>query len=235
MPFKRSILIVSALLAVSCHQAPKPEITTAYDTHFEILNGKVKQLQEMYREGKEAQSDTDINDFDIHGKLIRTKKAGSSNGMIKYEYKFDKGGKKMELTVKNNQRLFPYNYKYDVNGRIIQQTIDTKMLKPNSDHELVQDRFFYKYDNTGNRIEVDYYFEQEHKYRILYRYNDKRLLLEEQYFYGDDKKPSNKITYRYTSFDEQGNWLRRIGQVKDYGPIRQEISEPVVTRKISYY
>jgi len=71
MSFKRSILIVSLLLTFSCHQAPKPE-TTSFDTNFEILHGRVKQLQEFYRGGKENGGDTDINDFDIRGNLVKS-------------------------------------------------------------------------------------------------------------------------------------------------------------------
>jgi hypothetical protein len=194
----------------------------AFDTHFEILYGKVRQLCEMYREGKETQSDTDINDFDIQGNVRQMKNTGSCNCSVKYEYKFDQRGKKMKLTVKNSQRLIPYTYKYDVNGYIIQQTIGNKMLKPNSDHELMQDKFFYQYDSAGNRVREDYYYEQEHKYHIIYKYNYKHVLLEQEYFYGDDEKPTNKITYRYTYFDGHGNWLRRVGQVKDYGPRRRK-------------
>ncbi|MFB9843484.1 hypothetical protein [Mucilaginibacter ginsenosidivorans] len=195
----------------------------------------MKQLQETYRESKENGLETDITDFDIRGNPTQSKKTGGCGCSAKYEYRYDKNGKKLELAIKNDQRLFPFTYKYDTSGRIVQETVDTKMLKLNSDNEVMQDKFFYKYDASGNRIQEDYYFEQEHRYRILYRYNGNHLLIGEEYFYGDDKKPTTQTSYHYTAFDAKGNWLRRVGDVKDFGPPRQEIPEPVVIRKITYY
>src|ERR1700761_9089584 len=77
---KKLILIFVVLFVLSCRQNPKAE-TTSFDTKFEILYGRVKQLQEFYRAGKEAGGDTDITDFDIHGNLVQTKRTGSSNAI----------------------------------------------------------------------------------------------------------------------------------------------------------
>jgi hypothetical protein len=246
MSFSKPIAIISTILALSCHITPKSEITTSFDTHFEILHGKVKQLREVYREGKWAGSDTSITDFDIHGNALRTLTTGYDDGLVKYEYQYDKSGKKIEVTGKDSLRIPYFNvplYKYDMNGRIVEMSSNSKELKENPDTVMrnkyfylpKQDKWFYKYDAAGNRVQQDWYFEQKHMYRREYKYNEKHLLIEEAYFYGDDKKPNSKTSYHYTAFDSKGNWLRRVGMVTDFGPPAQEIPQPVVMRKITYY
>jgi|GEM_PF-2361614 len=247
MPFlslKKYIIILSVFFTLlSCHQAPKPEITTSFDVNFEILNGKVKQLREELRKNKQDPPYTYITNFDIHGNATQMDIIGA---MLSYEYSYDNTGRKISVTEKNNVdtlHLYEYLYKYDMNGRIVEMSCNTNDLTVHTGAQLrkkhlyvpKKDRVFYKYDATGNRVEDNHYRDQEHEWRKTYKYDEKHLLIEEEYFSGDDKKPTTKATYRYTSFDSKGNWLRRVGEVKDYGPPRQEIPQPVVMRKITYY
>ena len=237
MSSRKTTAIIIALLALSCHEASKPDSTAIYDTHLEILQGKVKELREMDRESKGSPSDTNIADFDINGNIIRTKHTGSWNSLVKCTYQYNDQGKKITATAKDSLKM-PHSYmtfgKYDRSGRIIEVNSNSETPEEDPDTSM-QYKWLYKYDAAGNRVQEDQYYEQEHKYRTMYKYDDKHLLIEEEYFYGDGKKPTMKTSYRYTSFDSKGNWLRRVGEVKDYGPSAQEIPQPVVVRKITYY
>ncbi|HVV55533.1 MAG TPA: hypothetical protein VHC47_09425 [Mucilaginibacter sp.] len=234
MLFRRPILLSAAsIVTLSCHKEYKTEITTAFDAYFEILHGKVKQLQEFYRQEKGDPGETETNDFDIHGNLMQTRRAGISNAVIKYEYVYGPDGKKTAVMTIAVEEQVPVIYKYDTNGRIVLEVWNARVLDPAQ--YGAKNNAIFKYDAAGNRIE-EIYSSKDYSYRIQYKYDDKRLLIEEEYFNGDVKKPVNKTTYHYTAFDAKGNWLRRIGQVEDYGSVvRQEIHRPIVVRKISYY
>lgn len=240
MPLKKLILPAGVLLAVlSCHQAPKPEITTSYDINFETLHGKVKQLVEMYTAYLGVPLETDVTDFDTAGNVIQMRNTGHCNCLTKYVYTYDKTGKKISITTKDSTDdvYFPKPlYKYDRHGHIVEMSsqgkIDTEF--PNV---VVQYKCVYKYDAAGDRVQLDFYSDNEQGTRMKYKYNQKHLLIEEWYLYALDSKKlrGSRTTYHYTSFDSKGNWLKQVGKVKDYGPPIQEIPEPVVTRKITYY
>lgn len=234
MPFRRPILLaVASIVILSCHKEYKPEIITAFDTNFEIMHGKVKQLQKFYREEKGDPGETETNDFDIHGNLVQTRRAGISNAVIKYEYVYGPDGKKTAVMTTVAEEQVPVIYKYDTNGRVVLEVWNARVLDPAQ--YGAKDNAIFKYDAAGNRIE-ERYSSGDDSYKIQYKYDDKHLLIAEEYFDGPDKKPVNKTTYHYTAFDAKGNWLRRVGQVEDYGPVvRQEIHQPIVVRKISYY
>lgn len=233
----KTVLLGSAVLILSsCNKAPKPEITTLYCySDLDILHNQVKQLTEIYRGGKSDKYDTLTTDFDAHGNSIQTKCIGSDNYLVKYEYRYDKSGRKTELIETGGQSDAPYIYKFDTIGRIAQKNEDPKALKPDPYNQLLQEKFFYRYNAAGDRIQEDDYLDEDHLSRITYKYDYKHLLLEEDYFRGDDEKTVHKTFYHYTSFDSKGNWLRRVGKVKNDGLPMQEIIEPVVVRKISYY
>jgi hypothetical protein len=169
------------------------------------------------------------------------KNTGSCNYLIKYVYTCDKAGKKITITTKDSidDMYFPRPvYKYDAFGHMIEVSSKEKTdIQFQKEYSYVPGiyKFIYKYDAAGNRIQADFYFNQEHQDRSTYKYDDKHLLIEMHYFIGDEKKLTSKTSYHYTSFDSNGNWLRQVGQVKDDGSPRQEIREPVVTRKITYY
>jgi len=135
------------------------------------------------------------------------------------------------MTTAGNEQV-PVIYKYDNDGRIVVQVWNARVLDPTL--YSAKDNTIYKYDAAGDRIEESYTSE-DYSYKKLYKYNDKHLLIEETYFHREGKKPESKTSYRYTSFDGKGNWLEQIGHVTQYGPPAQQIMEPVVRRKISYY
>jgi hypothetical protein len=196
-----------------------------------MLHGRVKQLTEIYRGGKSNKYDTTTTVFDVYGNSIQTKTIGDEPSLFNYKYTIGKKGAKISLIANDvNPVRDSYNRS---NGRVL----ETDMVTINSDHELEHDTYLFKYDAAGNIIQQNYQdIDPRMDYRWTYKYNDKYLLTEEEYFNGDDKKPTTKTTYRYTSFDPKGNWLRRIGQVMDYGRVvSQVIPQPVVVRKISYY
>jgi len=129
-----------------------------------------------------------------------------------------------------------------MNGRIAEMSYNTNDLKRNPDEQLRKELFyvkgdsvFYKYNVAGNIIEANGYHDGKQEWRGTYKYNEKHLLIEEAYFYGDLKKPKSKTSYHYPSFDLKGNWLKRIGDIKNFGPPRDGITEPVALREIIYY
>lgn len=110
-----------------------------------------------------------------------------------------------------------------------------------------QEKFSYKYDQKGNRIEHTAY-----DIKYSYQYNDKGQVIEENIHDEMDKistktiikydKKGNFIkktahyldvstkenyTYQYT-YDQKGNWVKRI-EYKDKNPIQ------ITERVIEYY
>jgi len=259
MTYKSLIPIICvALILLSCHKAPKPEIMTIYYYHFDILHGRVKQLTETYKTGSYSRPDTSTTDFDVYGNSLQTKTRGDCECLVKYEYRYDKGRKKTELIGKSSVRLFPNVYKFDTSGRVVGLNVYTKMLKKNSDEQM-QEKFLFTYDATGNRIEEDYYLEPDNQYRKKFKYDNRHILTEEDYYsYLNapdtlDKKrlPYVKTIYHYTSFDSKGNWLKRIAEEVSHNFPVVTSKDPVtgksttyslgprgkdtVTRKIVYY
>jgi hypothetical protein len=254
MPFKRLILIATSLFTLSCHQAPKPEITTSFDTEFEILHGRVKQLSEAYKDNEYGKPETHVTDFDIHGNAIETTSRGDCNCLVKYEYQYDKTGKKNAVIVRNNERLFPFKYKYDASGRIAQFSVDTKELQDDPASNMPkQEKGFYKYDTAGDMVRRDGYLDTLHQSMGKYRYNSQHVLIQADEFYqvrmnnkGPDllnkrQQPDEKIIYQYEVFDAKGNWLKRmvvkhINPNTYFGPKPKEsVETDIEVRKITYY
>jgi len=262
MTYKNLIpIIFVVLILLSCHKAPKPEIMTTYYYHFDILHGRVKQLTETYKTGSYSQPDTSTTDFDVNGNSMQTKTKGDCECLVKYEYRYNKNGKKVGLIAKSDVRLFPNVYKFDTAGRVVELSAYTKMLEKNSDEQM-QQKFFFKYNVIGDRVEEYYYLEPEDQYRKKYKYDNRHLLIEEDYYsYTShtnapetiNKKtvPYVKTIYHYTSFDSKGNWLKRIAEKKSYNfPVatsKDAITgkstsnslgpngRDTITRKITYY
>jgi len=248
MNLKKSLLLILSILAISCTKKPKPEITTRFDTNFETLKGRVRQLSEISGPGTYDQPDTVITDFDIRGNEIQTRSKGDCNCLVKYEYRYDKNGKKTEIITHNSLRDYFYIpvYKYDTVGRIVEASANTKAVRTDtvaSTEIPKQQKRFYKYDLAGNMTKCNEYLDKEHRAVRKYKYNDELMLIEEDAFsFLNNTINPDTITYQYQAFDTKGNWVKRL-VVKHFnfavidpdGQIRHTIHKDTITRKITYY
>ena len=231
---KKSILIFAILLLPSCkaNRKPggtivKPVGTTNYYEPFEILNGRVKQVKEMFEDVTSGKPEIVITNFDKEGNAIQTHESvlgGDSNTTV-YNYKYDKDGVRTEVAMMSAE-LGDDIYQCDEYGRIARKSTRTDMVKNNS-MEPLQEKSFYKYDEAGNMIEADLYLETELRFSEKYKYNNKHLLLEKDAF-SRAEKFADTTTYQYQSFDKNGNWTKRARLIKDNEPF-------TVTRYITYY
>lgn len=253
MAYKKPIVIVCAIFALSCQKPLKPKITTNYEVGFEILNGKVKQLSETYKYYNKPT--TSIVDFDVHGNAVQKKSGGGCDCLIKYAYRYNKKGKKTEIVTYNNLREYFYvpEYKYDTTGRVAESDADTKELRDIPPWNIPkQDKEFYKYDEAGDMVQCDGYLDTLHRYMNKYHYNARHILIETDHFSQfrlNDKTPDllhkrqvpQKIIYLYKAFDAKGNWLKRVAVEHNnpsayFGPKPKESVETnTEIRKITYY
>jgi len=222
---RKDRLIFTILLLISCKAAPKPEIV--YDNHFEILNGKVKQIAEITK--KRYAIDTVIADFDVHGNITQTNTKHDCDCLVKFAYKYDKNGKPTQATTMHG--LFPHVYKYDKNGRVTEISQYTKELREHSDYITKQDKFFYKYDDAGYLIKCDRYLDTSHRFSEWFRYNDQHFLIEMDAFSGAGYLDEKKI-YKYQAIDAKGNWLKRTVSINMDNKLFETDTN---TRKITYY
>jgi YD repeat-containing protein len=232
MSIKKPIFILGTVLTLlSCHKAPKPEIITTYDTQFEILNGKVKQLTETYKTPSNDLQ-TDITIFDKIGNATQARQVRGSrrNYTVKYSYKYDKNGKKAEITLNDGEGQV--TYKCDKNGRAAEVHIEAKEF-------YIANIRLCKYDSTGNMIEMESCRDKEHLFSTKYLYNGQHLLMEQDKL-DTGKRVVLRVVYSYKAFDGKHNWLKRINNVGYYfgeigGNNQPVVRKDTITRKITYY
>ncbi len=244
----RLILLFSLLLLAGCRQAQTPEVVTVYDTMYEILHGRVKQLTE-YSYPKTGNADTIITRFNKKGEAVERKTLGNCSCTITMFYKYDKKGKKAAINIKQDgeERILNTLYKFNQNNRITVEITPTKM-------EDVVDSTLAKYDAEGNTIQIDRYRRGTDHYQWRFHYNDKHLLAEVSRFDNVNvdnnpapdtldkaKIPNSKIVYQYETFDAKGNWLKRLA-VDHQNPTfyvgakpTNSVTTTIEVRKISYY
>jgi hypothetical protein len=230
----RPILIFAILLLPSCkaNRKPggatvKPVGTVNYYEPFEILNGRVKQVKEMFEDVTSGKPEIVVTDFDKQGNAIQTHESvlrGDSNTIV-YNYKYDKIGIRTEVAMMSAE-LGDDIYQCDEYGRIARKSMRTDMVKNNS-MEPLQEKSFYKYDAAGNMIEADLYLETELRFSEKYKYNNRHLLLEKDAL-SHDANFTDTTTYKYQSFDKNGNWTKRARIIQGNEPF-------TVTRYITYY
>ncbi len=79
----------------------------------------------------------------------------------------------------------------------------------------------YTFDERGREVSKEIFGPEDRlNYVVTYRYNPENLLIQKE---GEDK-----MSYRFTSFDDHGNWLRRINT-------KDQVSTTITRRKIQYY
>lgn len=233
----RLILVAATFLSISCYKPHRPEDTTIYDTHFEILHGKVKQLTEISKVlNGTVGTQTDVTDFDERGNAIRTKKIGPACGAceVNFNYKYSNSGRKTEITMTGGES---HIYTCDKNGRISKEDLSALAALSESDDKSAKIHAnFYKYDANGNVIQRESYAETYYLSKYLYK-GSSQLLVEEDVFPGG-KLLLDKTTYTYDIFDKHGNWLQRIAVESNYFNVidgKPDIRRDTLIRRITYY
>ncbi len=232
MSLKKPIFIASVFITfLSCHGALKMDVTTTYDTQFEILNGKVKELTETHKT-QSNDLETDITAFDQNGNATQARviSGSSKNYTVKYSYKYDQNGKKKEITLNNGG--IQATYKCDKNGRAAELNTDVKEF-------YVANIHLCKYDSAGNMIEMESCRDKEHLFSTKFIYNGQHLLMEEDKL-DTGKRLTIRAIYSYQAFDGKHNWLKRVNNVEYYfgeigGDNQPVVRKDTITRKITYY
>jgi len=228
---KTHILIFTILFLISCKPNHKPALTLMYDNNFEALSGKVKQIIEI-KNGSNP-GDTVIVDFDLQGNITQITTNGLGNTLIRYEYIYNKNGKKTDAILRYYEKWEAYKkcrkqwrHKYDRDGRISEYISDTKMLRKHTNQPM-QTKNFFKYNADSDLVQIDHFLDAEHQSTFKYKYNDKHLLIEASLFLRVGY-PAGKSVYKYHSIDKNGNWLKRT---TTYGSTNVD----TILRKITYY
>lgn len=230
---KKSILTLAILLNLSFQNDRQAKTLSIFNGDLEHLNGHVRQIIEINDDHTtEAESPliiTTIVNFDKHGNTILERKKNFWDkkwSEIKYFNQYDANGKKTKTITKSIENGTQI-YLYGRDGNISESS--DYWLK----HKLVG-KTIYKYNNIGNIVERVTNGGEEH-YRFEYKYNTQVNLISEEEFYQNGSRI--KTINEYKSFDEKGNWLKkiRIEHVNRSGLERSAYPADTITRKITYY
>ena len=186
-------------------------------------------------------------DLDFKGKNVHEVK-----------YKYNKRGNVIKQKGVNKKHFFlrrfrkqilrfKYDYKFDNKGNLLLMTKYNSTVKLN--HKTIYNKTVYKYDLTGNIIEITLY---SHDNKLLdnslYKYNDKGYVYEidnlkpdgnmgSKYIYKYDEY-NNIIEFsyvrdgidcynKYENFDKTGNWQKQFWHIHG--------NEFIIEREITYY
>ncbi|HTD39209.1 MAG TPA: hypothetical protein VK671_01225 [Mucilaginibacter sp.] len=230
---KRLLLVLIALFIFSCHRRND---VTIYDTHFEILNGEVKQLNEIYNNFNKIE--THITSFDKRGNAIQMREIGGycGNCLTNFTYKYDGAGKKAAVIMAAGGRQ--QSYQCDTNGRVAEEGFNTKDYDFDK-NDWAKRREVFKYNKEGYLIESASYQDTTRFSWTTYKYNRQHLLIETDEFNGIGNILLIRVTYNYLALDAIDNWLRRIvtieHELKEDGHMRQIVTKDTEIRKVIYY
>jgi hypothetical protein len=155
-------------------------------------------------------------EFDREGRLTEKRTYGADTMLVerfKYEYsnarrtverRFDRAGKLTHV----KQYAYPW-----LGGQV-----EAKAFSPS---ESLLWEASYTFDDRGREVKKEIFGpEGRLNYVVTYRYNPENLLIQ--------KKGEDKLTYRFTTFDDHGNWLQRLNT-------KGKIKTTITKRKIQYY
>lgn len=204
--------------------------TTISDNRPEILNGRVKLIIENDASLTGTFSPADTSYFDKEGDLKESRGNGRTGKIIvKYTSKYDHVGQKLSINAILNEYAFGHVtnsstmiFKYNKLGHI---TSSEDYCQP----KHICDINLYTYDQHNNAIEISQSNGLGVQFSETLKYNN-HLLVEDVYYFYDREIRENqkKTTYKYLSFDKQGNWTQKVtndGAKKTW----------LTTRKIIYY
>ena len=230
----RTILMVAILFLSSCQQ-PKTRAITIFETGYEILNGKVRELTEItsYNSKREIA----LTSFDQSGNAIKTWKTSiwKEPYTLQYKYLYNKRGKRAEVIMSAGDSEQPY--KCDTNGHIAEERFNIKDYDFDKE-DFAKRKEVFKYDSRGDLSECDSYFDTNRFTITTYKYNSRHFRIETDEF-GETKILQIKVLYNYPIVDKNDNWLKRTAiltrRVKENGHLKLSIEKDTVERWIVYY
>ena len=207
---KKLILLLFIPLVFACSDDKKNSLTR------DNLNGNVKSTKEIYFEAIEK-----------FGKITKGSRFG-----YQFLKTYDENGNSIERRVYNidDDLLHTYIYEYDSKGRGIEQN------RYNSDGDL-DEKWTSQFDDNDNEIKSSLYnSDGDLLYKYSFKYNNEDILIEMKMFRNDGKlertytyeldDKGNRVyasrynengeldyetAYEYKEFDEEKNWLTKIG------------------------
>jgi hypothetical protein len=219
MASKLSLIIVLLLLVSCTSKKQEPTITWLYGYgQVEKLSGHVKSLIEERSFGGKP-IPYFIYTFNNKGDVIKIED-GFQSGITSYNTLYNNNGKKTEAIglYGDSGKEIKEVYKYDDNEHLTECIGNANKLSQDTD------RFIY--DDLGNLIEHQQYFEKKPLWIFKYKY-DKNAhsigFVQSMTTRRDSFKTSAKDTSRYISFDSHNNWTKAI------------FLKETITRKITYY
>jgi hypothetical protein len=228
----KGLLLILALFISSCHKRPN---ITIYDTSFEILNGKVKQLTDTYKNFNGIE--THITSFDKQGNATQMQKIGGycDRCTLTFSYKYDKNGKKTEVIMAARERQQPY--KCYTNGRIVEERFNTKDYDFDK-NDWAKRKEVFRYDDKDDMIELKSYDDSVHFSKTTYKHNESHFLTETNEF-SENGTLVIKVIYDYPLVDQHGNWVKEIIKIEhrlvENAHEKRTITKDTIIRKISYY
>ena len=213
------------ILLSSCapkHQKPASTWLYGYG-QVEKVNGKVKTLTT----GKFVHGNMKVDfsySFDDKGNVIKIEnKFNGDSDTTKYSTAYNNNGQKMEAIglYFDSGKSIKEIYKYDNNGYLVRCIGNANDSSPDTD------RFIY--DNAGNLVEHQQYFEKKPLWIFKYKYFYNKSAVctgveQSMTTWRDSFKIGHKDTTRYISFDSNSNWLKAVDVLNDTS-----------YRKITYY
>ena len=165
----------------------------------------------------------DYYEYDLNGVYLgKTINSYNEAGLLAEMNYYDKDGK----------YFLKSTYKYNSNGRIVSAIFYDRK-------GLISDKVEHVYDPKGRCIETLVYKQKYNKHSECVLTSKSQYIFDEaghpietcNYQYGSSGV--SQTAFRYTDFDEYGNWQRSVTEYK--GADSEIKDQPVMTRTIEYY
>ncbi|HEX3384708.1 MAG TPA: hypothetical protein VHS53_05955 [Mucilaginibacter sp.] len=219
---KKPIFALCALCLLSFQQENTRRFVLVAFREPELMYGHIRQIIEL-RPDRKPEGDIpqlvpdDTTTFDKMGDPIQTTLGEISSkapGYVTYSTKHDSIGRRLETAVYTDIKRVYY---FDGNGRVI------KREEPGPTTPISHRIYFY---NSAGELSgyQEYGYHDSLRETVSFEYDLKGLLEREDYSISNHMA---KADFTYLSFDEKGNWTKRI--------ISNEHAADTVERKITYY
>ena len=159
---------------------------------------------------------------------------GEGNSKVIYLNKNDNKGNLIDVTEKHvtYNYYLKFSYKYDPNGEKIEGS------RYDYDSLSLRENYYYKYDEKKNLIELSVIlpnksndnsgpFLDEQDYKYIYKYDNKGNKIEETWCTNDNKHCSKTSFFTYDLF-KNGNWTKKTEYIDG-------IAVFITEREIEYY
>lgn len=212
------------LLMIMIYMAGCGDADHSYLYHNENVEGPVKEITERtygaYKDSLQWKADGFYSQkefvFDREGRLTEKRIFGADTMLIeRFKYKYSDSRRTVERRFDRRGELTHIKkYSYPWFGGQVE-------AKASSPSESLLWKVSYTFDERGREVKKEIFGpEGRLNYVVTYRYNPENLLIQKE---GEDK-----MTYRFISFDDHGNWLQRLNT-------KDQVSTTITRRKIQYY